>query len=575
MKNIINIRGPQDLLEKTWDYFSPFYLKLSQIDLDAQNIKDWLKDWTELKEWCDELYNRLYVAVSVNTADKAAEQLFEKFMEDFYPQWQAAEQRLKEKFLASALEVEGFEIALRNMRAEAELFCEENLPLMVEEEKISNEHDKVVGAQSLNWQGEEKTARQMEAVLRVRDREIRRQAWEALAKRQLEDRDALNDQWIRFMKLRQQIAANAGKTDYREYRWQFYKRFDYTPEDCKSFHKAIEEVVVPAVGRLDNRRKAALEIDELRFYDTFVDLSGMPPLAPFSDDEDMKVKASAIFHHVDPQFGAYFDLMREEGLLDLDNRKNKAYGGYCTYFVHARRPFIFANAVGIHDDVQTLMHEGGHAFHAFESFKLPFIQQYGEENLPTEFAEVASMGMEFLTSRYMSSEFGGYYSAADAARARVDHIEDSIRFWPYMAIVDAFQHWVYENPEEGSRPEKCDEKWAELEDRFRPGIDWSGYEDVKMTGWHRKDHIHQIPFYYVEYGLALLGAAQIWRNALSDEKTALKKYKAALALGGTAALPELFTTAGAKLAFDAETLGKAVELMESKIYELEDSYNKN
>lgn len=572
MKKNINISNTQDLLTKTWDYFSPFYVELSQIEINTKNIKDWLADWTEIKEWCNELYNRVYVTLSVNTADKVAEKRFERFMEDFYPKWQAAEQKLKEKFLGSGLTVEGFEIAQRNMRAEADLFFEENLALMVEEEKINNEHDKVIGAQTLKWQGEEKTARQMEVVLRERDRKVRREAWELLAKRQLEDREALNDQWVRFMKLRQQIAANAEKPDYRTYRWQFYKRFDYTPEDCKSFHLAIEEVVVPAVRRIDERRKKALGIEKLRFYDTFVDLSGQPPLKPFTDVEDMIAKASAIFHNVDPQFGGYFDLMNKEGLLDLDNRKNKANGGYCAYFDHSRRPFVFANAVGIHDDVQTLMHEGGHAFHAFESYKLPYFQQYSEENLPTEFAEVASMAMEFLVGPYLSSEFGGYYSAAEAARARVDHIESDLRFWPYMAIVDAFQHWVYENPDDGSKPEKCDAKWSELEDRFRPNIDWSGYEDVKMTGWHRKDHIHQIPFYYVEYGLALLGAVQIWRNALTDQKKAIAQYKSALALGGTVTLPELFKAAGAKLAFDADTLKGAVDLMENKIFELEESY---
>ena len=574
MRNKININGIPELLEKTWEDFEPFYRELLQEGLEEQNIKDWLAAWTGMSEWCDEIYNRLYVAVTVNTADKPAEKLFEQFMEDFYPKWQIAEQELKQKFFASDLVVEGFEIPLRNMRAEADLYCEENLILQVQEEKISNEHDKVIGAQSTIWQGEEKTGRQMEVILRDTDRETRRQAWEALAQRQLQDRKAINDQWVRFMQLRQQIAANAGKADYRAYRWQLYKRFDYTPQDCKAFHKAIEKVVVPAVTRIDERRKRVLGIDSLRYYDIFVDLSNRPPLRPFEDVGDMIQKASSIFHHVDPLFGEYFDLVDKEGLLDLGNRKNKAYGGYCTYFTHTRRPFIFANAVGIHDDVQTLMHEGGHSFHAFESFKLRYFQQYSEANLPTEFAEVASMAMEFLTSPYFSREFGGYYSEADAARARVDHIESDLRFWPYMAIVDAFQHWVYENSQEGSQPDNCDAKWAELEKRFRPDLDWSGYEDVMMTGWQRKDHIHQLPFYYIDYGLALLGAAQIWRNALADQAKAVAQYKSALALGATASLPELFEAAGAKLAFDAQTLGEAVELMENKIYELEESYLK-
>lgn len=572
MKKHIAIINSQELLQKTWIDFGEYYQDLLNEVLNSECIKDWLADWTNVREWCDELFNRLYVAVTVNTVDEKAEKKFQRFMEDFYPKWQSAEQKLKQKFLASGLEVEGFEIPLRNMRSEADLYCEENLILKGQEEKISNKHDKVIGAQSVIWQGQEKTARQMEVVLRETDRDIRRHAWELLSKRQLADREVIDDQWVDFMKLRGQIAANAKKPNYRAYCWQLYKRFNYTPDDCKSFHQAIEDVVVPAVKRIDERRKKALGVEKLRYYDIFVDLSNQPPLQPFVDVQDMIAKASAVFHHVDPQFGSYFDLMDKEGLLDLENRKNKANGGYCAYFIHARRPFIFANAVGIHDDVQTLMHEGGHSFHAFESFKLPFIQQYSEDNLPTEFAEVASMAMEYLTAPFMSSEFGGYYSPAEVARARVDHIESDLRFWPYMAIVDAFQHWVYENPEEGSQPVKCDMKWAELEKRFRPSIDWSGYEDVMMTGWQRKDHIHQIPMYYIEYGLALLGAVQIWRNALADQSQAVKQYKAALGLGATVTLPELFTAAGAKLAFDADTLRDAVDLMENKIYELEKSY---
>jgi len=454
-----------------------------------------------------------------------------------------------------------------------DLYCEENLPLFVEEEKLNSEHDKVIGAQTLTWQGQEKTARQMEVVLRETDRETRRQGWELLAERQLQDRQAINDRWERYMELRRKMAANAKLPDYRTFRWRIYNRFDYTPDDCKSFHKAIEEVVVPAVGRATERRRQALGIDSARYYDLFVDPSNQAPLKPFADVKEMIEKSTAVFTHVHPKFGAYFAQMAQEGLLDLDNRKNKANGGYCTYFSHARRPFIFSNAVGIHDDVQTLLHEGGHSFHAYEAFQLPYFQQYCESNVPTEFAEVASMAMEYLTLPYISREFGGFYSEIDAARARAEHIESDMRFWPYMAIVDAFQHWVYENPQQGSQPDLCDAKWAELEGRFRPEIDWSGYEDVKMTGWQRKDHIHHIPFYYVEYGLALLGAVQIWRNSLQDQDNAVEQYRSALALGGTASLPELFKAAGAKLAFDNEILQDAVALMEEQLLKNEQVYS--
>lgn len=561
-----------ELMTWSWSNFEHYYIELEKEQITVSNVEIWLKNWTALFDLVDELYNRLYVATSINTADEKSTHLFNTYMEDTYPKWKSAEQKLKEKLLASGLSVPGFELALRNMRADADLFREENLPLQVKEEKLGKAHDKVLGAQSVNWQGEEKTVLEMEGVLRDPDRETRKAAWEKLANRQLEDRQAINDQWKDFFSLRRQIAKNAGKSDFRAYRWQQLNRFDYTPRDCYAFHNAIEEAIVPAVNRLAERRRKALGLKELRYFDLYVDLSGKPSLSPFSDVKDLTEKAAAIFHNVDHAFGGYFDTMDRDGLLDLGNRKNKATGGYCTTFSYSRRPFIFANAVGIHEDVLTLMHEGGHSFHAFESFHLPYHQQRSESNVPMEFAEVASMAMEYLTFPYIEDKHGGYYSAADAARARVDHLELNLRFWPYMAIMDAFQHWAYENPDEGIQPDRCDAKWAELEKRFRPYIDWSGYEDVMMTGWQRKDHIHTVPFYYVEYGLAMLGATQVWMNALKDQKKAVEQYRSALRLGGTATLPELFKAAGARLSFDSATLSEAAGLMESTINELEESY---
>jgi oligoendopeptidase F len=564
--------SPEDIIKTEWGDLQPHYDALEAGELPQDNINNWLKDWTAVSEVRDELYNRLYVATTVNTADKDAQNRFNNYMENTYPKTMAAEQKLKEKLLASGFSVPGFEIPLRNMRAEVDIYREKNLPLLVEEEKLSNGHDKITGAQTVQWNGSEKTVRQMEVVLRDTNRETRKKGWEIMAERQLADREAINQQWVKFMKLREKIARNAGLPNFRAYRWRTMMRFDYTPDDCKSFHAAIEEAVVPAVQRLAERRKAKLGVSSLRYYDLFVDLSGKPPLKPFDNVIEMKERVSSVFHHVLPEFGAYFDKMDAEGLLDLENRKNKAAGGYCTDFSFTKRPFIFTNAVGIHDDVQTLLHEGGHSFHAFELFKLPYFQQRNEAAIPMEFAEVASMAMEYLTTPYLSEKFGGFYTDAEAARAVVDHIEADLRFWPYMAIVDAFQHWAYENLKEGIIPDKCDAKWAELEDRFRPYIEWKGYENVKMTGWQRKDHIHQIPFYYIEYGLALLGAVQIWANSLHDQEKAVADYRSALALGGTVTLPEIFETAGARFTFDAATLQQGVDLMESTIIEYEKTY---
>jgi oligoendopeptidase F len=382
----------------------------------------------------------------------------------------------------------------------------------------------------------------------------------------LADRAAINELWQKFLSLRQQLAANAGCVDYRTFRWQQLLRFDYTPADCLSFHAAIEEVVVPAATRIYEKRRRRLGLESLRPWDLNVDPSGYSPLRPFQDVEAFQSKTAAIFRQVDPQLGAYFEAMIQDNLLDLANRKNKAPGGYCTEFATTKQPFIFMNAVGIHDDVQTLLHEGGHAFHVFETRQLPYFQQL---QVGMEMAEVASMAMELLASPYLAEAAGGFYSEAEAARARIEHLEGIIQFWPYMAVVDAFQHWVYEYPAAATDPANCDAQWSALWGRFMPGVDWSSLEPEMVTGWQRKAHIFDVPFYYVEYGLAQLGAVQVWRNAIADQTGAVASYRRALSLGATASLPELYAAAGAKFAFDAATLRQAVNLMEETIASLE------
>lgn len=332
-------------------------------------------------------------------------------------------------------------------------------------------------------------------------------------------------------------------------------------------------MVVPAATRIYEKRKKALGLESLRpwdladgWYSRPTSPAKAPPLKPFTTVEDLKTKTSVIFHHVDPALGAYFDTMLTENLTDLENRKNKAPGAYCTSYTSIRKPFVFVNAVGTHDDVMTLLHESGHAFHVFETAKIPYLQQLA---VPMEFAEVASMAMELLASPFLTKSQGGFYTDSEAAFARTEHLEGMVLFWPFMAVVDAFQEWVYEKPIEGADPAACDEQWGQLWDRFMPAVDWSGLEDVKVTGWHRKQHIHQVPFYYVEYGMAQLGAVQLFGNALQDQELAVSKYRQALSLGATVTLPQLFATAGAKFAFDTSILKTAVDLMEKVVGELE------
>jgi oligoendopeptidase F len=557
---------PEKLLEWNWGNFEPFYQDLQQRELTQDLAVDWLADWSRLAACIEEMYSRLAVQVSVNTADTLAEERYKSFFDNIYPQAMAAEQVLKQKLLESGLEPQGYEIPLRNMRAEADLFRTENLPVLAEENKIKTEYDKIVGAETVVWQGEERTIEQMQLVFQEKDRSIREQAWRLVAERQLADRDSINVVWGKLLNLRLKLAANAGMPDYRTYRWQELLRFDYTPDDARRFQDAIEEVVVPAASRILERRRKRLGLEMLRPWDLDVDARGRPPLRPFEKVGALKQGISDIFHRVDPQLGNYFDRMNQENLLDLESRKNKAPGGYCTSFAITRRPFIFMNAVGMHDDVQTMLHEGGHAFHVYESAWLPYHQQL---NTPIEFAEVASMAMELLASPYLTKDEGGFYTPAEAAAARIEHLEAGIRFWPYMAVVDSFQHWVYTNPDAAKNPAECDAAWAISWQRFMPGVDWAGLEDVMATGWHRKLHIHLYPFYYIEYGLAQLGAVQVWNNALRDQAGAVDSYRRALSLGGTETLPKLFETAGVRFSFDAATLKNAVSLMEETIEELE------
>jgi oligoendopeptidase F len=555
-------------LEWPWEKFEPYYRDLLACPLEAESVERWLLDWTRLADLIGEVYARLSVAVTVDTTDPEAERRFNAFLDRVHPQAQAADQQLKEKLLASGLEPAGFTAPLRKMRAEAALFRAENLPLLSQERKLASEYNKVIGAQTVTWGDDELTLQQLRLALQSPERAQRERAWRLAAGRQLADREAINELWGRFMHLRGRLAQNAGLPSYLDYRWQQMLRLDYTPRDGRQFQQAIEEVAVPAATRMYEKRRARLGVARLRPWDLDQDLYplDLPPLSAYGSLQDLPAKAEAAFLRVDPQLGEYFHTLRAEGLLDLDNHKGKAPGAYCTSFAVLKRPFIFMNGVGLASDVRTILHESGHAFHNFERLRLPYFQQ----RIPgLEFAEVASMAMELLASPYLDAQPDGFYTPEAARRFRIAHLEHILAFWPYMAVVDAFQHWVYTHHAQASDPRHCDLRWLELWRRYLPGVDWSGLDEEAMTGWQRKQHIHRYPLYYIEYGLAQLGAVQVWRNALDDPGRALSLYRQALRLGGTAALPELYQAAGARFAFDAGTLGEAVELVEMTIEKLE------
>lgn len=550
----------------TWEQYAPFGDDLLARDLGGENLDAFMRDWTALNDVLSEVRSRASVATTLDTTDEEAKQRYLAFYQTIFPQMAKLNDKLSHMLLDSGLVPQNYEVPLRYVRTEAEIFREENLPLITQLQELGTEYDAIIGAQTVTWQGEEKTLAQMRPVFLNGTREEREAAFNLVSTRRLQDRQALNDLWGRMFRLRQQIAKNAGFNNFLEYTWKSYGRLDYSPADVQKFHQAIEQVVVPAVQRLNEKLKQKLGLSVLKQWDTEAKDPNAPTLTPFTKGDELAEVSARIFAQVDPELGGYFQTMRDEDLLNLDNYKGKAPGGYCTSYAMVKRPFIFMNSVGLHDDVQTMLHEAGHAFHVFEAADWPY---GGQQGAPIEFCEVASMSMELLAAPYLTQDKGGFYSEADAARARVEHLEGMLVFWPYMAVVDAFQQWAYTSGEEATDPAKCDAKWTELWHRFKKGVDYTGQEDWVATGWHRKMHIFTVPLYYIEYGIAQLGAAQVWANSLTDQAGALASYRKGLSLGNTGTLPQLFEAAGAKLSFDAETLGRMVSLIEKTIHELE------
>jgi len=553
----------------SWADMESYYQHLQEKKLSQEMLESWLGDWTRLRELVSERYARLQLNSLQDTRDKEAESRFQSFLEDIYPRIEAADQALKKQLLAQGLKTAGMEVPLQKMQARADIYRDENLPLQAEERTLGLKYNRIRGNQTIVWEDEEITLVKVRSLMQRPEREVREQLWKLSAERQLQDRQEINANWQQLMKIRGELAENAGMEDYRAYRWQQLARLDYEPRDSLRFVDAVEDVVVPAANRVYERYRDDMRLPTIRPWDVVDNRStlNLPVLKAFETQAELVDGVSKIFHKVDPELGQKFAIMDQEDLLDLSNRKGKAPGAFCTSFPTQKRPFIFMNAVGLATDLSTLFHESGHAFHVFERSDLPFHHMRRPGN---EFGEVASTAMELLAAPYVAGKGGGFFSPRDAARFRRAHLEDELLFWPYMAVVVAFQHWVYEHHQQASQPAACDQKWSQLVDRFLPAVDWSGEQDMKETGWQRKLHIHTMPFYYVEYGLALLGAVQLWGNAREDQTRATRQYRQALSLGGTASLPVLYETAGAAFAFDAHTLGDAVQLMEDALIELED-----
>ena len=550
----------------SWTQIAPLFDQLETRIADAHTVADleaWLLAWGELSAALEEESARRYIAMTCHTDNVEAEKSYLHFVEHIEPELKPRQFKLEKLFIAhpqrTKLPSPRYDVFIRDVQNHVALFREENVALETEESKVGQQYQKLSGALTVQFRGEEKTLIAMGKFLEEPDRPLRQEAWELVAQRRLQEREKFEDQFDQLVKLRQQIATNAGFPNYRDYAFRKMGRFDYSPQHCFDFHDAVAQEVVPAVRALQAQRRQQLGLDKLRPWDNAVDPLNRPALKPFEKVDDMVARSQRIFDQLDSELAGGFQQMQDLKLLDLANRKGKAPGGYQSTLNEARLPFIFMNAVGQQRDVETILHEAGHAFHALATRDEALLAY---RSAPIEFCEVASMSMELLGNEFIEE----FYPPAEGNRARRTHLEGILGVLGWIATVDAFQHWIYTHPGH-SRAERS-AAWNQLMDRFAGDVDWTGFEDVRANLWHRQLHIFLYPFYYIEYGIAQLGALQVWANSKRDKAKALRDYKTALALGGSRPLPELFAAAGCKFQFDAATIRPLMELTRTELKRL-------
>lgn len=542
---------PADADMGDWAQIEPLFAELlGRNPSTVEELEQWLVDFSELAAALYEEGNKRYIAMTTQTDDPVREAAYQQFVEEIdpqvKPQWQAVEEAYVKNPFRSRLPKDRYAVMDRTIENNVALFREENVPLQTEEALLAKDYQKRIGGMTVTVDGKELTLPQAFKYLEEPDRNLRQSVWEQIAARMLSEKEDLERIYDQLIALRQTIAANAGFADFREYAFRQRQRFDYTPEDCFQFHDGVERAVLPLVRKIISERKRQLQVDAIRPWDLNVDPLNRPPLRPFATADELVRGTLEIFSRVHPALGRQFQFMAEQRLLELESRKGKAPGGYQSTLAERRVPFIFMNAVGRDYDVRTLLHEGGHAFHMLAAREEPIFQY---RHAPMEFCEVASMSMEMLGTPHL----GVFYKKPeDLQRAYRSKLEDIALLLPWIATIDAFQHWVYTHPAH-TREERV-RQWLQIDRRFFTEVDWSGYDRQREFRWHRQLHLFEIPFYYIEYGIAQIGALQVWLRSRTDYRDAVERYWKALSLGGSRPLPELFAAAGGRFRFDYETL---------------------
>ncbi|GAA3914996.1 M3 family oligoendopeptidase [Chitinophaga oryziterrae] len=554
---------PENFTITTWDALQPYFEELQQRPLgNVSELEQWLKDVSELEAVISEDACWRQIRMTCDTTDKVLEDAFTYFCMEIQPKLQPYADALNKKLLACEwvkdLDQELYATYLRSVRKQVKLFREENVPLLAELSVMSQQYGAIAGKMTINVNGQEYTLQQAARFLENSDRALREEVFGKTAARRLEDKAAFDTLYTALVEKRDQVAKNAGFANYRDYKFEELGRFDYTKEDCFQFHAAIKEHIIPLVKNLQEKQREKLHLDILKPWDTEAEPAGVKPLEPFHTGEELVNKAIETFDELGPFFGNCLRVMQRMGRLDLDSRKGKAPGGYNCPLAETGVPFIFMNAAGQMKDLTTMVHEGGHAVHSFLShhLKLSAFKEY-----PMEIAEVASMSMELFTMDYWDIFFK---DGEELRRAKLQQLERSISIFPWIATIDKFQHWVYEHPHH--TVEERTANWIQiLNDFSTSAVDWTGWEDYRAISWQRQLHLFEVPFYYIEYGIAQLGAIAMWKQYKENKQQALDNYVKALSLGSTRTLPELYKAAGIRFDFSPDYVKELANFVQQEI----------
>lgn len=557
---------PQYFTINTWSDLEPFFVALDTREIvSIQALEKWLKDVSELDAAISEDACWRQIKMTCDTENKSLEESFNFFMMEIQPKIQPYSDKLNKKLIGNPFtkDLNGKEYFtyLRNIKKNIELFREANIPIIAELNVLEQQFGGIAGKMTVEVKGKEYTLQQATKFLEDPDRSVREEVYHKINSRRLQDKEELNKLFSSLIQKRKQIAANAGFKSYTDFRFKELGRFDYTPQDCFQFHEAVKLHVLPLVNELYEAKKKKLGVDTLRPWDIDAEPIGIQPLHPFKTADELIDKSIACFDKLNPFFGDCLRKMKELHHLDLESRKGKAPGGYNCPLAESGAPFIFMNAAGQLDDVTTMVHEGGHAVHSFLAHPLPL---NGFKDYPMEIAEVASMSMELFTMNFWNVFFN---NADELRRAKEQQLERVITIFPWIATIDKFQHWIYANPDHTE--EERANKWFEIYTEFlSPVIDYSGLDEYRHYAWQRQLHLYEVPFYYIEYGIAQLGAIGMWQQYKKNPEQALNNYIQALTLGGTATLPVLFKTAGLEFNLSPEHISKLAAFVKNEAKEL-------